>query len=122
MADDAGLTWTPAYSTVAGNLPIAELPTFTQTFSATTEKRTASFVRCRVQANSAAKAKLKFDDVAGLQLWINGTPRPVAEIVEFDVPQGTTAISLCVDHGKRKTPLRVELVDSPPGVQFVTGK
>jgi len=122
MADDTGLTWVPAYSTVSGSLPIAELPTFTQTFSTATEKRTASFVRCRVQANSAGQAKLKIEDVSGLQLWINGTPRKVAELVDLDIPPGVLTISLSIDHAKRKTPLRLELVDSPPGVQFVTGK
>ncbi len=122
MADDTDLAWLPVYSTVAGSLPLDDLPTFTRTFSSSTDKLTSSFVRCRIQANSPGKARLKIHGVDGLQLWINGTPRKLADVIDLDIPQGTLAVSLAVDHDQRKDPLRLELIDSPPGVQFVTGK
>ena len=64
VRDDPNLTWTPVYSLVSGDLPLAGLP---------------RFVRCRVQVADEGPVKFKLNSAAGLRIWIDRNPLGAAE-------------------------------------------
>ncbi len=65
---DPALTWTPAYSRVAGDLPVEELPRFV----VHRELPPASFVRCEVEVVAPGVVRLAFNGTVGLSLWVDG--------------------------------------------------
>ena len=114
------LQWASIYSTVAGELPIAELPKFRNAKSPL-----HAAVRFQYEATAAGKASLRIADVTGLQLWLDGNPiEPQANLV-LDVRIGLHTITAVVDTDARKTPLRAELEETPDStarLRIVGGK
>ncbi len=116
--DEPGLTWEPAYATVAGALPAAGLPGLKAFGKAGGE---VAVVRTVVEAASAARIRLKTGDATGLTVYLDGEP---AEKADLALKPGLHTITVAVDLKARKTPLRLEIEDTPAsaGVRFVGGK
>jgi putative heme-binding domain-containing protein len=113
--------WLPAYSKVAGDVPLAELPKFA-IWNDTAE---LSVLRFNLDVTTAGPAKLRFNSVAGLSLYLNATPvEPKAETV-LNLPAGVQTLTVVLDRSKRSDDVRVELADvpnSPARVTVVGGK
>ena len=112
--------WVPRYATVAGELPLGDIPTVT------TPNRSGSFgfVRMEFSVSSPGKAILKWNSTAGLTAWLDGVPVNLADETEMDFTRGRRRLVLAVNMDQRKEPLRCELVDvpdSPAQVQIVSG-
>ncbi len=121
VGDERGLTWEPAYSTVAGELPVRELPAVRLGGKETT----LSLVRAQLDAQSAAKVRLRVNSAKGLSLWLDGEPITPGEEFVLDLKAGTHALTAGIDRGARgEVPLRLEVEDTPAaaGVRFVGGK
>jgi putative heme-binding domain-containing protein len=118
---DNPFTWSPAYAKVTGDLPLAELPKFT-VWADTAQQST---IRFQLDVTTAGAAKLKFNSVAGLTLYLGNAPvEPKPETV-LDLKAGVQTVTVLIDRSKRTDDLRVELDDvanSPARVSVVGGK
>jgi putative heme-binding domain-containing protein len=115
-----GLTWEPAYATVAGVLPLAELPRFRLGKTGPA----LSVVRAQLDAATAAKVRVKLNEPKGLTLWLDGEPVPAAAVLELGLKPGTHTLTVAVSHAEVGGGLRLEVEDTPAaaGVRFVVGK
>ncbi len=114
------LTWAPAYSLVAGDLPLGDVPAFKNR-----EGMPTAVVRFHVEVTTAGKVRLTFNDPAGLSVWVDGTPLDPAGERVTDLPAGVHAVTVAVDRSKRSAALRVELDEvpgSPARARVVGGK
>jgi putative heme-binding domain-containing protein len=111
-----GLVWGPAYSTVSGVLPAADVPA---------GPRGLGLVRFQLDASAAGAVGLRMNGVRGVNLWLDGTPVDAKETTEVNVPVGTHTVTIAFDRGERTDGLRVELTDvagSTARVRLVGGK
>jgi putative heme-binding domain-containing protein len=118
---DNPFSWSPVYSTVSGVLPLADLPSFT------VWKDTAvqSVVRFQLDVTTAGKAKLKFNSVMGLSVYLGNTPVDAQAETVLDLPPGRPTVTILIDRSLRREDLRIELEDvpgSPARVSVVGGK
>jgi putative heme-binding domain-containing protein len=118
---DNPFQWSPAYSLVSGDLPLASLPKFS--VWANTAEQTV--LRFQLDVTTAGAAKLKLNSVAGLSLYLGANPvEPKAEVV-LDLKTGVQTLTVVIDRSRRTEDVRVELDDvpnSPARVSVVGGK
>jgi putative heme-binding domain-containing protein len=117
---DPALTWTPAYSTVAGILPLNDLPRFRMKALGTNV-----FVRCQLDVSTGGKVKLRLNSTEGLRVWVDKVPVEANEELALDLAQGVHKVTVAVDVSKRRKELRGELgevVNSKARVRIVGGK
>jgi putative heme-binding domain-containing protein len=118
---DNPFAWLSAYSKVSGDLPLSELPKFT----VWNDTAAQSVVRFQLDVTTAGAAKLKFNAVAGLTVYVGNQPvEPKAETV-LDLKAGVQTVTVLIDRSKRTDDLRVELDDvpnSPARVSVLNGK
>jgi putative heme-binding domain-containing protein len=121
LLDEASLTWEPTYSAVNGQLPLEGLPTF-KTFGK--DGATLTLLRAELETTAEVKAVLRLADEAGVTLWLNGEPLTPAKAMNVALKSGTHAIHVLIDRGARKTPVRLEIDDTPGSavLRFVGGK
>jgi putative heme-binding domain-containing protein len=122
---DAGLTWSPVYSNVAGVLPLDGLPTFGTKWNNLVTLPSVTIVRCELQVTTPGETKLAINTPIGVSLWIDGKPVTAAAEIPLNLSPGRHKLTFAVDREKRNDPLRVEVVDvagSPANVQVVGGK
>jgi hypothetical protein len=120
-----GLNWAPAYSTVAGVLPLGEVPALALYVPSQTDKAPVSFVRCELEATTAGPVKLRLNGTSGLTAWLDRAPLEVREDLVVELPAGRHTLTFAVDRTRRPEPLRCELDDvpgSPARAQVVGGK
>ncbi len=118
---DNPFTWSPAYSKVAGDLPLADLPKFT----VWNDTAPQSVVRFQLDVTTAGAAKLKFNAVAGLAVYVGNTPIEPKPETLLDLKTGVQTVTVLIDRSKRTDDVRVELEDvekSPARVAVVGGK
>ncbi len=113
-----GMIWSPAYSTVAGVLPLAEVP------SVAVKDGGLTVLRARLEATAASKARLKIGPARGARLWVDGKEVPVKETTELSLTAGAHVLTLVVERAGGAEAVRCELEDTPAaaGVRFVGGK
>jgi putative heme-binding domain-containing protein len=114
---DGRLIWSPAYSTVAGALPTADLPGV--------GAAKLGVVRCQLDATAGGRVLLRLNGGKGLTAWLDRTPVEVREATEVTVPPGTHTLTFSVDARSHGDALRVELDDvpgSPARVRVLGGK
>jgi putative heme-binding domain-containing protein len=118
---DNPFAWSPAYAKVSGDLPLNELPKFT----VWNDTAPQSVVRFQLDVTTAGAAKLKFNAVGGLTVYLGNQPvEPKPETV-LDLKGGMQTVTILIDRSKRTDDLRVELDDvekSPARVSVVGGK
>src|SRR5213078_3710063 len=114
-------TWSPTYSKVSGDLPLAELPKF----SVWANTADLTVLRFQLDVTTAGAAKLKFNSVAGLSFYVGANPvEPKIETV-LDLKTGVQTVTVLIDRSKRTEDVRIELDDvanSPARVSVVGGK
>jgi putative heme-binding domain-containing protein len=121
VTDDPRLAWLPAYATVSGALPLADLPEMNPWYGAPK----TSFARTQLDVTTPGKARLRLNSPAGLGAWLDQTKLPMGETIELDLPQGVRTLTFVIDRSVRTDDLRVELEDvagSGAKVQPVVGK
>ena len=119
---DNVFAWSPAYSKVSGDLPLAEQPKFT----VWNDTAPQTVLRFQLDVTTAGAAKLKFNSVAGLTVYVGTAPvEPKLETL-LDLKTGVQTVTILIDRSKReKEDVRVELEDvekSPARVAVVGGK
>jgi putative heme-binding domain-containing protein len=122
-SNSSALTWSPAYSTVAGVLPLDALAPF--------HKRTASedyhvgFVRCETETSARGKVKIRLNSPLGLTAWMDGEPFEAKEETQLELKPGMHTLTLAVNLSQRHDALRCEW-DEVPGfatrVRIISGK
>jgi putative heme-binding domain-containing protein len=118
---DPALLWSPAYSTVAGVLPPAEVPRFLLG----EQKKSVGFVRCQLDASTGGKVKLLLNSAAGITAWLDKVPVEVGKEMVLDLTAGVHTLTFAVELGKRPEGLRCELGEaagSRARVRIVGGK
>jgi putative heme-binding domain-containing protein len=110
------LTWTPAYSLVAGALPADALPA-----------SPVAFVQANIDLTTAGKVRLVFNSVKGLSLWVDGKAVDLKQPEAIlDLPRGVRTLTLRLDTAARGGEgIRLEVSEAPgtaAHVQVVGGK
>jgi len=122
--DHPSFDWQPAYSTVAGQLPLDNLPQV-QPRGRQPGRRGMVFVRCNLNVTQGGMMQLQLGEVNGTSLWLGSQPIKLSKQTQLTVAPGTQRLTFAIDLNRRKTPLRVELVDipnSPARIEIVGGK
>ncbi len=118
---DNPFTWSPAYSMVSGDLPLASVPKFT----VWNDTAAQTVLRFNLDVTTAGAAKLKLNSVNGLSLYVGNSPvEPKPETV-LDLKAGVQTVTVILDRSKRTEDVRIELDDaagSPARVSVVGGK
>ncbi|MFO0824860.1 MAG: c-type cytochrome, partial [Gemmataceae bacterium] len=118
---DNTFLWSPTYSLVAGDLPLASLPKF----SVWRDTADLTVLRFNLDVTTAGAVKLKLNSVAGLAVFVGTSPvEPKAEM-QLDLKAGVQTVTVIIDRSKRTEDLRIELddvKDSPARVAVVGGK
>lgn len=123
--DGPTLTWQPAYSTVAGELPLEDVPTLSIKKPVSPDHDRVSFVRAQIDVTTPGTIRLLLNSTKGLTVWRDGEPIEAREALTFDVAAGLHTLTLAVDRTERTAPLRLELDDvagSPARARVVGGK
>jgi putative heme-binding domain-containing protein len=111
--DDPALTWSSAYSKVAGGLPLDAIPRVEVRKQLSKGTMPMGFVRCQVEATAAGPVKLRLNAAAGLTLWLDATPVPVQPETVVNLSSGLHTLTFAVQLDQRKDDLRCELDDVP---------
>jgi hypothetical protein len=124
-ASGAGLTWAPAYSTVAGLLPLQAVPRLGWDKGASQGQTAVGAVRCQLDVTTPGKVRLLLNSARGLTAFVDGKPVEAREELVLDLAPGQHTLTLVVDLEQRHEGLRVELDDvagSPARAALVGGK
>ncbi|GAB3726109.1 PVC-type heme-binding CxxCH protein [Spirosoma lituiforme] len=122
IRDNAKVAWQPAYSQVAGDLPIGELPVV----DGTTGKR-LSFVRFDIDVISKGNVNLAMNSTAGVSAWVEQKPLKLTDrgVTDAFAP-GVHTLTIAIDRGVYKgASLSIQLVDaenSPAQTRLVLGR
>jgi putative heme-binding domain-containing protein len=119
LGNNPALVWSPAYSTVAGLLPPADVPRLK------VGQRAVGLLRCQLDASTAGPVLLRFNSAQGVSLWLDRKAVVAQDVTELTVTAGVHALTVALDLGSRREPLRCELDDrpgSPARVRVVGGK
>jgi putative heme-binding domain-containing protein len=122
---EPSLTWVPAYSRVAGDLPLEGLPRLAIRKPVSEDKDVTTFVRCQLEVTSGGKIRLRLNSVKGLLLWLDGAPVTAKEETVVDVAPGLRTLTFAIDLNQRREGLRSELDDAPGSaarVRIIGGK
>jgi putative heme-binding domain-containing protein len=111
--DDPSLTWSPAYSTVAGLLPLEAVPGLEFRKWMRDEADTFGFVRCRLETAHAARVRLRLNTTTGITVWVDGAPVEVKDETPLGLSAGTHTLAFVIDLGRRHEGLRCEIADEP---------
>jgi putative heme-binding domain-containing protein len=122
---DNPLMWRPAYTTVAGLLPLSEWAEYARSPGPTS----VALSRTQLQVTTPGKVKLSFNSTEGLRFWIDGRriepPRESADALVLDLNTGVHTLGVAVDLTHRREGIRCILDDvpgSPARAQVVLGK
>jgi putative heme-binding domain-containing protein len=118
--DAPSLVWAPAYSKVAGNLPLAELPLLREP-----DGRPMRAARFHLETTTAGKVRLHLVCPPGASLWIDGKLVPTAADLDIDLTTGGHVVTIIAENDVKRAELRCELDDvpgSPARVAIVGGK
>lgn len=112
VKDNAKAIYEPAYSKVAGDLPVDELPIL----EAGAGKK-YSFVKFDIEVVSKGNVTLDFNTTAGLMAWVGGKPLKLTEYgVTAELPQGIHSFTLALDRTiVKENALKIKLVDTESG-------
>ena len=119
--NERGLQWNPLYSTVAGELPLTDAPSF----ALGKGKHAVSLIRCQVDVTTTGPFFVRLNSTRGLKLWVDQNPIAVKEALEVNLPVGVHTLTFVVDREERREGLRCELADkpgSPARMRPVSGK
>ena len=113
--------WSSAYTKVSGDLPVNDVPKFVVWNGSEPQ----SVVRFTLDVTAPGAAKLKFQTVTGLTVYLGNATVDVKPETVLDFKAGPNIVTILVDRTKRTEDLRVELEDVPGStarVAIVGGK
>jgi putative heme-binding domain-containing protein len=116
------LTWTPAYSTVSGVLPLEAVPTLQFHKWMRNESDFFGFARCRLDTAQPTDLRLRLNMPGGLQLWLDGAPVESHEEISLRLTAGAHTLLIVLDRSQRKESLRCEIFDAPGSAQVGAGR
>jgi putative heme-binding domain-containing protein len=126
--DEPGLTWTPAYSTVAGTLPLDGLPSFLPGNKApvTGKPDRVIYLRFQLDATTPGKVRLLVNakDNRITNFAVDGREIEAKDVIELDLKAGLHTLVFAVQQQENHA-FRIELDDvpgSPALVRIVNGK
>lgn len=120
-AGDAKISWGSLYGTVAGELPLSEVPKLAVPMYPTP----VSFVRCELEVSTPGAVKLLVNDSSGLTAWLGPEPLTLKQETTLDLPRGRHRLTIAIDRETRHDSLRLELMDvkgSAAQAEVVGGK
>ncbi|MEQ9411325.1 MAG: HEAT repeat domain-containing protein [Fuerstiella sp.] len=109
-SDDPAFQWKPQYSTVAGSLPLSDIPVVSVKNRSAAGVRGVGFARCLLSAETAGTVVLRLNDVAGLELRVNDKPVDIAEQMSLNVAAGLHRLTFTVDQTQRTAPLELHIL------------
>ena len=95
--DDPAFGWQPVYSTVAGALPLGELPLLRASYALKPADRGASFVRTEIEVAQGGKGQIVATPPAGVAGWLDDKPFEVEAKAPYDLPAGKHRITLAIN-------------------------
>ena len=107
--DDAAFQWQTAYSTVAGVLPLSELPEVAVKNRSAAGTRGVSFVRCEIAVTQPSAVNLLFNAVEGLQVWLDEQPVDVSPETPVELTAGRHRLTISIDRSVREEGVSLEL-------------
>jgi putative heme-binding domain-containing protein len=125
FAKEQSLNWRPAYTTVAGELPLSEW----RDPGRAADRVPVAVARGQLEVTTPGKVKLTFNAADALSVWVDG--RRVAPAGDspssmiLDLTRGVHTIAVLVDLAHRREGIRCVLEDiagSPARAQAVLGK
>lgn len=99
--------WSPLTSTVAGDLPSAEVPVIKL---GEKQFQAAQFA---LDVTAPGLLQLALNDIAGLRLFLGENEVPLQSVVTLNLPAGRQILTAVTDPAARQKPLRIELLDAP---------
>ncbi|TAE93894.1 MAG: dehydrogenase, partial [Runella slithyformis] len=110
--ENAKLVYEPAYSQIAGDLPLDELPTV----EISPDKK-YTFVKFDLEVLSKGSVNLNLNTTLGVSIWVNGKPLKVNELgVLAELPAGIHSFTMALEHGLfKERVLSVQLPDTEGG-------
>jgi putative heme-binding domain-containing protein len=124
---EPSLVWSPAYSTVAGLLPLDAIPMSPAATNQFFDLPPVGVVRGQVDVSTGGAIKPSFNGVEGLSLWVDGTRVPALEQdgARLTLEPGLHTVTVAIDRAKRSSGVRMTLEEvpgSPARAQVVLGK
>ena len=108
-ADAEELAWQPHYSTVAGVLPLADVPAVSYG-----GEENYSFVWFELDAQTSGTVRLGLNAAEGLSLWVDGEAvQSIGEEVSLELSEGVHRVTVAVDRDAREAPLQVRVLEGP---------
>ena len=92
-AADTALAWAPAYSTVAGILPVAAL--------VAVQGESVAFAHTQVDVSTSGFLTLVLNSPRGLRLWVDGGPAPADDESLLELEQGVHTLVFRIDLAER---------------------
>ena len=103
LANSDVLKWSTRYSTVAGDLPLDDIPR-----TKLPEQRGVRFVRFSIRAKARETVELSITDPASLAAWIDGQRLRLSPRTRLSVHEGDNLVTLRVA-SRRQVPLAIEV-------------
>ena len=113
--------WSPLYSRVSGDLPLADLPKMV----VWQNSDPLAVVRFQIDVTTGGAVRLKFNSVIGLAVYSGANPVEAKPETMLDLKPGTHTFTVVIDRTKRTEDVRIELDDvpnSPARASVVGGK
>ena len=101
--EDPDLTWRPQYSTVAGDLPLDDLPLISS-------GATLSVLRFDIDVTTPGAVTLSFNETRGLSVRVGKVEPIVDTLTSVNLPRGRHTVTVILDREERRLPLRIELL------------
>jgi putative heme-binding domain-containing protein len=122
---NSALLWTPAYSRVAGDLPLDALPRFTFGKPQGEQPDVLGFARCQIDVSTGGTIKVRLNSATGLTLWLDAEPAESKAETTVSLKPGLHTLTFAVDLAQRHDSARCQFDEAPGStVRFsvVTGK
>jgi putative heme-binding domain-containing protein len=110
-SDDPVFQWQRRYSTVAGHLPLNDVPQVSVRNRSAAGSRGVSFARCNLVVETAGTVGLKLNSGEGLELRLNDVPVDIEQLMTVNVEPGTYRLTFTIDQALRTEPLQLELAE-----------
>jgi putative heme-binding domain-containing protein len=121
VATNPAFTWRPAYATVSGTLPDADVISL----PVPKDDPKVGLARCSVDVTTPGKLRLKLPVIKGLRVWIDANRVEASETIDVDLKSGVHTVTFLLPKDAPNDGLRLELMDVPGSsarAQMLLGK
>jgi len=103
LTADNTLRWSRRYSTVAGALPLSDVPTMRL------QDGSVGYARFSIEATNRETLSLAVSKPSGLEVWVNDTVIRLSPRNRLILLPGQTVVTVRIDKDLRNTPITIEL-------------